>query len=146
MANTGSTGREQQAREYLETARSLISELERAMLAICCNELSDLEESITEQEILTARLRALPPQLWVRDDLHLPAHPGIVQPDLDRELAQEVMVARAELQGLNRVYAAVLRHTSNSASLMASLLDSFKGHFQEASGPRLKYQTWSCQM
>jgi hypothetical protein len=146
MANTGSTDREQQAREYLETARSLISELERAMLAICCNKLLDLEESITEQKILAARLRGLSRQLWVRDDLHPAAHPGIVQPDLDRELAQEVMVARTELQGLNRVYEAVLRHTSNSASLMASLLDSFKGHFQEASGPRLKYQTWSCQM
>jgi flagellar biosynthesis/type III secretory pathway chaperone len=146
MANTSATDREQQAREYLETARSLVNELERAMLAICRNELSDLEESLTEQEILTARLKSLQRQRWVRNDVHPARHPAIVQPDLDTELAKEVVVVDAELQGVNRVYEVVLRHSSHSASLMASLLDSFKGHFQEASGPRRKYQTWSCQM
>jgi hypothetical protein len=142
MANTGATDREQQAREYLSVARSLITELERAVQAISCNAVSDLEESIAEQEILTARLMVLRRQLWVRND----SHPAIVQPALDWELAKEVVVAHAELQGLNRIYEAVLGYSSHSASLMASLLNSFKGHFQEASGPRLKYQTWSCQM
>lgn len=146
MENMGSTDRDQQARDYLAIARSLIDELERAMQAIGRNALSDLEDSITEQEVLTARLRALPSPFRVGGDLHPAASPAIMQPGLDRQLAKEVSVVRAELQGVNRVYAAVLRHSSSSASLMASLLDSFKGHFQEASGPRLKYQTWSCQM
>jgi hypothetical protein len=30
--------------------------------------------------------------------------------------------------------------------LMASLFNSFQGQLQEASGPRFKHQTWSCQM
>jgi hypothetical protein len=146
MANTGATDRQQQAREYLETARALISELERAMLAICCNELSILEESVAEQELLTERLRGLQRQLRDRNDIHSAPHLAMVKSDLDRELANEVAAAHAELQGLNRVYEALLRHSSHSASLTASLLDSFKGNFQEASGPRLKYQTWSCRM
>ena len=142
MTDTDATDRQQQAREYLETARALVSELERAMLAISCNELSDLEESVAEQEILTDRLKTLQRQFRVRNDIH----PALVQSQLDRKLAEEVVFACAELQGLTRVYEAVLRHSSHSASLMASLLDSFKGQFQEASGPRRKYQTWSCQM
>jgi hypothetical protein len=142
MLDTDTQDRDQQAREYLQIVRSLTSELERAMLAISRNALIDLEESIADQEILTARLGVLKGKLFVSNQ----SHAAIVQPALDRELANEVLVAHGVLQRSNRVYETVLRSSSHSASLMASLLDSFKGHFQEASGPRLKYQTWSCQM
>jgi hypothetical protein len=142
MADTGVTDRDQRARNYLEAARLLTRELDRAMLAISSNRLTDLEESLAVQEILTERLRGMRRQLWGRNDIRTP----VALPAIDTDLTEVVAVADAELQGANRVYEAVLRHSSHSASLMASLLDSFKGHFQEASGPRLKYQTWSCQM
>ncbi len=142
MADIGVEDRDGRVREYLEIVRSLTSELERAMLAISCNALADFEESIAGQQILTAQLGILQEELSARKD----NHGAIVQPALDGELVHEVLVAHKTLQVRNRVYEAVLRHSSHSASLMASLLDSFKGHFQEASGPRLKYQTWSCQM
>jgi hypothetical protein len=142
MADTGAQDRDRQAREYLRVLRSLSGELERAILAISCNALTDLEESIAEQETLTARLGVLQRELSIRNNNHA----AILKPVLDRELVNEVLVACGVLQRLNKVYEAVLQHSSHSASLMASLLDSFKGHFQEASGPRLKYQTWSCQM
>jgi hypothetical protein len=61
-------------------------------------------------------------------------------------MMQQVRVAGDALQTLNRRYAALLQHSSRSVTLMASLFNSFQGKFKEASGPRLKHQTWSCQM
>jgi hypothetical protein len=138
MSYMVATDREQTASEHLEIVRTLIAELARAMRAISCNAISDLEESLAEQQILVARLRDLRPQdrcTVVSTNL-----------SLDRQLADEIILADAELVKLNRVYGAVLQHSSHSSSLMAVLLGSFKGQFPEASGPRLKYQTWSCQM
>jgi hypothetical protein len=59
---------------------------------------------------------------------------------------QQIRTADGTLQQLNRRYAALLQHSSRSVALMTSLFSSFHGQFQEASGPRLKHQTWSCQM
>jgi hypothetical protein len=112
------------------------------MLAISTNRLADLEESLAEQEILIEKLLRMRRQRWVRNDIG----PAFESTAIDRLLVEAVVGADADLQETNRVYSALLRHSSHSASLMASLMCSFKGHFQEASGPRLKYQTWSCQM
>ncbi len=142
MIDTGAADLDQRTREYLGTAQAIVRELERAMLAICCNGLSDLEESLAEQEVLTVRLRSLRRQLWVFND----TQPACLRPALDNELPTELVTAQAELQAVNRVYEAVLGHSSHSAALMTSLLGSVKGQFQEASGPRLKYQTWSCRV
>ena len=140
MANTGATNRDQRATGYFEATRSLVGELKKAILAISCNRLVDFEESLGEQEILTARLRDLHRQLWRRDDSD--SRPRLS----DKELAKKIAAGSSELHELTCVYEAVLKSSSHSATLMASLLDSSKGHFQEASGHRLKYQTWSCQM
>jgi hypothetical protein len=142
MTEMGGTDREQRAREYLGIARSLTKELDRAMRAISCNDLSEFEESLAEQENLTSRMTGLQTKLWGVKEVQSVTE----QLMMDRELAEEIVSAHRELAGANRVYKAVLRHSIHSASLMTSLLDSFKGHFQEASGARLKYQTWSCQM
>jgi len=140
MSNSSATGRDQQAVEQLEIVRALGEELERAMLAITCNAISDLEESLEAQNVLASRLRDARSQGRDRsgdDSIKLSAnHP----------LAKDIADAQAELLGINRVYDAVLRRSSHSASLMASLLSSCNGIFQEASGPRLKHQTWSCRM
>lgn len=138
MSKLKATDRDQRAVEHLEVVRALIDELDRVMLAITCNAISDIEESLAGQEILVTRLRALVGQ--DRCNVHSMHFP------LDQQLASEIIVADAELGKINRVYEAVLRYSSHSACAMASLLGSLKGQFPEASGPRLKYQTWSCQM
>jgi len=65
---------------------------------------------------------------------------------VDHDMMHQVLVAGDTLQKLNRRYAALLQHSSRSVALMASLFNSYKGQIKEASGPRLKHQTWSCQM
>ena len=142
MTNTAATHRDQRLISYLEAARSLTRELGQAMLAISSNRLTDLEKSLAVQDVLIEELLGMRRKGWVRAAIG----PAIESKAIDICLAKEVEVAAAALQDANRVYGALLRRSTHSASLMASLLDSFKGHFQEASGPRLKYQTWSCQM
>ncbi len=128
--------------EYLQSLRSLTHELERAMQAIAHNNLSELEESIESQQILSARLGELANDMCVP----LEADSAISLPRLEDDLGQQIRSASASLQNLNLRYAALLKHSSRSLARMTSLFSSFQGHFQEASGPRLKHQTWSCQM
>ncbi len=142
MTDTGATDRAERIRDYLDTAHSLVRELERAMSAISCNSLSDLEESLAEQEVLTVRLRSLRRQLWVFNG----SQSSYLRPALGTELPSDLVTAHDTLQAVNRVYETVLVHSSHSAALMTSLLSSAKGNLQEVSGPRLKYQTWSCQI
>ena len=59
MNTTGVQDRDLKAAEYLQSLRSLTHELERAMQAIASNALSELEESIDSQQMLSARLGEL---------------------------------------------------------------------------------------
>jgi hypothetical protein len=142
MTAAGVHDRDRKAAEYLQSLRSLTSELERAMQAIARNALSEFEESIDSQQILSARLSKL------ADDLCVPlqANPAISRASIDDDLMCQIRAADDTLQKLNLRYAALLKLSSRSVALMASLFSSFQGQFQEASGPRLKHQTWSCQM
>ncbi len=142
MTTAGDQIRESKAAEYLQALRSMTGELERAMQAIARNALSDFEESIDSQQILTARLAKL------ADDLSAPlaAQPAIARATMDEDIMRQIRTADDTLQQLNRRYAALLQHSSRSVALMTSFFSSFHGQFQEASGPRLKHQTWSCQM
>ena len=135
--------RNQQAVEYLYVLRSLATELERAMQAIAQNRLSDLEDSVANQQMLSSRLGELVRELCVP----LEADTAIFKTNTDDDdQMRQILTASAALQKLNQRYAALLKHSSRSVALMASLFGSFKGQFQEASGSRLKHQTWSCQM
>jgi hypothetical protein len=134
--------RDAKAMEYLQLLRSLAAELERAMNAIARNALGDLEDSVANQQILSERLAILVDELCVPLKADQPASRSVA----DEGSTRQIRVASDTLQKLNRRYAALLQHSSRSVALMASLLGSFKGQFQEASGPRLKHQTWSCQM
>ena len=131
------------AAEYLHLLQALAEELEAAMGAISRNALLDLEESLVDQEALGARLRLLAGEAALfrqrRSETASPA-------GIDSELVNRMIRASTTLQQLNREYAVLLQHSSRSAAMMVSLLSSCKGQFQEASGPRLKVQTWSCQM
>jgi hypothetical protein len=144
--------RKDNAAEYLQLLRSLAGEMEKAMQAITRNALPDLEESVSNQQTMSARL------LVLADDLSGPLKtnparsiPFSVTParspiNIDADMMQQVQAANESLQRLNRRYAALLEHSSRSVAMMSSLFGSVQGQFKEASGPRLKHQTWSCQM
>jgi hypothetical protein len=122
--------------------QSLSQELDRSMRAIAQNSLPPLEDSIANQQGLAARLREL------AEDLSRPvAHRSAADSTHDDEgLMRQIHGAAETLQGLNQRYAALLKLSSHSVALMVSLFSSFKGQIQEGSGPRLKHQTWSCQV
>jgi hypothetical protein len=142
MTAAGVQDRDLKAAEYLQSLRSMTGELERAMQAIARNALPEFEESIDSQQVLSARMAKL------ADDLCRPleAKAVITQANIDEDMMRQIRTADETLQRLNQRYAALLQHSSRSVALMASLFSSFQGQFQEASGPRLKHQTWSCQM
>jgi len=142
VAATQVEDRNGKAAEYLELLRSLASEMEKAMRAIARNALPDLEESVASQQIMSARLLALANEI----SPSLKSNPAVSQAGVDEDMKHQVLVAGDTLQKLNRRYAALLQHSSRSVALMASLFNSYKGQLKEASGPRLKHQTWSCRM
>ncbi|MGC9199487.1 MAG: hypothetical protein ACP5E5_11215 [Acidobacteriaceae bacterium] len=155
MIELATNGRNQQAREHLELLCAMRGELETAMLAIAQNRLSDLEESIAEQEALTARLRLVLGDVLpvdggrARRGCSKVATPEIGQdlgPGLGEDFAEELLIAGKELQRTARIYARLLEHSSQSAALMASLLGSMRERGKEPSGPGTRYHTWSCQM
>ncbi len=131
-----------QAGEHLQLLRSLGRELERAMDAIARNDLDELEKSVANQQEMSARLSSLADDLNLPADTHIPFSSESIDPDL----MHEIRSATGELQKLNLRYSILIKHSSRSIALMASLFSSFRGEFQEASGARLKQQTWSCQM
>jgi CTP-dependent riboflavin kinase len=112
------------------------------MQAIAHNSLPDFEESIGSQQVLSARLAELADELCAP----LKAKPTIIPAAIDEDMMHQIRTADGTLQRLNQRYAALLQHSSRSITLMTSLFSSFQGQLQEASGTRLKHQTWSCQM
>jgi hypothetical protein len=142
MTTAGVQDWDLKAAEYLQSLRALTHELEAAMEAIAHNALPELEDSIDNQQVLSARLSAQ------ADDLCVPlrASSGISQASLDEDMKLQIRSANQTLQRLNQRYAALLQHSSRSVAMMASLFSSFQGQLQEASGPRSRFQTWSCQM
>ena len=134
--------RNRKVAEYLDLMRSLSSEMEKAIQAIAHNALPDLEDSVASQQIMSARLLVLADEI----SPSLKSNSAVSQAGEDQDIMLQVQTAGDTLQKLNRRYAALLQHSSRSVALMASLFSSYKGQFKEASGPRLKHQTWSCQM
>jgi hypothetical protein len=131
-----------QAGEHLQLLRSLADELERAMQAITRNDIEELEQSIANQQEMSSQFSSL------ADSLSAPGEARIAfsSDSNDSDLMSQIHAAAGELQKLNLRYSILLKHSSRSVALMASLFSSFRGEFKEASGPRLKHQTWSCQM
>jgi hypothetical protein len=142
MNSGDAQNRNLKAAEYLQLLGSLAVELEKAMNAIAQNALPDLEESIVNQQALSSRLTVLVNQICVPLKTETPAS----KPGLDEEMIGQIHTASNSLQQLNRRYAALLQHSSRSVAQMVALFNSVRGQIQEASGPRLKVQTWSCQM
>lgn len=128
--------------EYLQLLHSMAFELERAMNAMTQNSLQAFEDSLANQEAFSTRLVEL------ADDLTRPKpQDPLASPTAgDDGLIAQIHTASDALQVLNRRYSALLKFSSHSVALMVSLFSSFQGQLQEGSGPRLKHQTWSCQM
>jgi hypothetical protein len=133
--------RNQRAGEHLQVMRALALELERAMRAIAGNDLRELEESVANQQALSAELGDLADHL--RDSAL--ASQSVYVDTIDADLMREIRAANSELQKLNLRYSILLKYSSRSVALMAALFNSFRGQIQEASGSRLKHQTWSCR-
>ncbi len=134
--------RNSRAGEHLQLMRSLARELERAMRAISGNDLVELEDSVAIQQTLSAELGDLAD--FLRESA-LQKQPVAVD-TIDAGLMREIRSASEELQRLNLRYSILLKYSSRSVALMAALFNSFRGQLQEASGARLKHQTWSCRM
>jgi hypothetical protein len=129
---------EARAMEYLACMRDLGGELERAMRAIADNRRSDLEESVSHQQQLCARLQTLAKGLssGLEDSASKRA-------PLSGDLVCQIYAATNVLQNMNQCYAALLQHSSRCAGQMVSLSQTFQG--EETTGSASNRQTWSCQ-
>ena len=130
------------AGDHLQLLRSLSSELERAMRAIAGNDLPELEDSVATQQALSLQLGDLADFLGESAQNQKTAKTDAIESGLMREVHSAV----GELKRLNLRYSILLKHSSRSVAMMAALLSSCGGQIQEASGARLKLQTWSCRM
>jgi flagellar biosynthesis anti-sigma factor FlgM len=119
------------ASSYLQTLQTLAAEMTTAMRAIAGNALSDLEDSVTKQEVLCAALVSMKKSVPV--EIRSAAHRSLL-PQL------------ASVNALNQQYAALLRYTGSSVALLSALCQSHTGRSQEARNARLKHQTWSCEI
>ena len=128
--------------EHLELLHSLAHELERAMQAIASNSLAELEDSIANQQALSARVTELANEL--KAELYQETAAAYRQND--ERLVHEIRAASGTLHTLNQRYSALLQHSSRSVAIMVSLFSSFRGQIQEAPGSKLKQQTWSCRV
>src|ERR1700739_4140252 len=98
MIANGLQDRNSKVEEYLQLLRLLALELERAMLAISRNSLSEFEDSIRRQEKLGARITEVASKLKNSP----PRGAAAYLPRTGDELMQQVRVASGTLQILNR--------------------------------------------
>ena len=134
--------RDQLAATYLLQLQALACEISVAIDSIAANALTRFQESVAKQEMLC-------------DSLVTMARPGSGgirsrQPSLlsrtDASVDLKIRETSAAIRELNLQYAALLKHSGKSIALLASLCRTHTGQFQEARGPRLKHQTWSCDV
>jgi len=134
--------RDQLAANYLLQLQALAGEISVSMDAIACNALAKLQESIAKQEMLCAGLAGMAHAVSEGfRPLDQPSYKGI-----DAAVERRIGAARKTVLDLNSQYAALLKHSGRTITLLTSLCKSQTGQFQEARGPRSKYQTWSCEM
>jgi uncharacterized membrane-anchored protein YhcB (DUF1043 family) len=113
--------------DYLQHLEALGMELENAMAAVGANALSRFEESLGNQQSLCSRLQALGGK---REAAGRQAEP----------LSLRLREAAESLQKLNRCYASLIRHSSESVRQLAGL----KRSYMDDSPARHHY--WSCEL
>jgi hypothetical protein len=127
---------------YLLQLQALAFEISVAMDAIAANALTSFQESVAKQEMLLSVLANM--AKTIRERVRSSGQPRLVLSDSSIE--PRIGAASEAIRQLNLQYAALLKHSGRSIALLASLCRSHTGQFQEARGPRLKRQTWSCEM
>lgn len=134
--------RDQLAALYLQQLQALECEISIAMDAIAHNALSTLQESVAKQELICASLATT--TTTVCEGIR--SSDQVSFPGIDATVERRILSTRSAILDLNLQYAALLKHSGRTIALLSSLCRSHAGQFQEAQGPRLKYQTWSCEM
>jgi hypothetical protein len=134
--------RDQTAASYLQQMQELAFEISVAMDAIAANTLSKFQESVARQEMLCAGLASMANA--VSEGFRSSETPLLSS--IDPSVERKIKAAGSAIQKLNLQYAALLKHSGRSIALLSLLCSSYTGRFQEARGPRLKHQTWSCEM
>jgi hypothetical protein len=134
--------RDRIAAVYLQQLQELAGELRSATDAIATNALPRFQESVARQEMLCASLASMAAR--VSEEFQSPT--PVLASSIDFSLQSKIHAAGDVLRELNLRYAALLKHSGKTIALLASLCNSHTGRFQEARGPRLKHQTWSCEM
>jgi hypothetical protein len=133
---------DQLAATYLLELQTLALEISVAMDAIAANALTSFQESVARQEMLCGVLANMANTISER--VRSSEQPRLVLSD--RSVEQKIRATSAAIRELNLQYAALLKHSGRSIAILASLCRTHTGQFQEARGPRLKRQTWSCEM
>jgi hypothetical protein len=134
--------RDQLVTAYLQQLQALAFEISVAMDAIAANALPRFQESVAAQEMLCGSLVSMANTVsegYRSSDQSLPLC-------IDPTVELKIRAAGRAIQELNLQYAALLKHSGRSIALLISLCRSHTGRSQEARGPRLKHQTWSCEM
>jgi len=134
--------RDQLAATYLQQLQALAVEISVAMDAIAANALSRIQDSVAKQEMLCAGLATMANS--VSEGFRSSERPLVAC--IDTKVEAKIRATSSAIRELNLQYAALLKHSGKSIALLASLCRSHTGQFQEARGPRLKHQTWSCEM
>ncbi len=134
--------RDRIAATYLQQMQELAHEISVAMDAIAVNQLSKLQESVARQEMLCAGLASM--ANTVSEGVRSPETPSRF--GLDPSIEGKIQAAGKAIRELNLQYAALLKHSGKSIALLSLLCNSHAGRFKEAREPRLKLQTWSCEM
>jgi hypothetical protein len=133
---------DQLAAAYLQELQTLAFEISVAMDAITVNALTSFQESVAKQEMLCGVLENM--AKTISETVRSSQQPRLVLSD--RSVEHKIRATSEAIRELNLQYAALLRHSGRSIAILASLCRTHLGQFQEARGPRLKRQTWSCEM
>lgn len=130
------------AASYLQQLQELALEISVATDAIAANALTRLQESVAKQEMLCISLATMANAFGDGSA----ASEKLVTQLSDTTIKSKIRSGRRAVVELNLQYAALLKHSGKSISLLISLCRSHTGRSQEARGPRSKQQTWSCEM
>lgn len=142
MSNLALQTRDQIAAAYLQQMQELAHEISAAMDAIAGNAIPSFQQCVARQEMLCASLAAM--ANTVGEGFRSSREPELM--GIDPEVEFKIRAASKAISELNLQYSALLKHSSRSIALLALLCRSYSGQIQEARGPRLKHQTWSCEM
>jgi hypothetical protein len=124
-------------REYRTGLEDLCGATEDAIAALAVNSLPELQERISRQEVLAARLHAM-----IKDCHDIASAPALGGDE--GELATTIRSLHQRLAVLNRRYAALLSHVKRSADLSLAVCRSCAGSFGREATPTPP--TWSCEI